>query len=56
MSSHDDENVSDEDSAPEAISFDAAKNENIEQLQKVKEQVNIYYLISVLFLLMNILN
>jgi hypothetical protein len=32
-------NTSDDDSAPESISFKVAKNENIEQLQKIKEQV-----------------
>lgn len=37
MSSH--EGSSSEDEAPEAVSFQTAKNENIEQLQKVNEQV-----------------
>ena len=32
-------NTTDDDSAPESISFKVAKNENIEQLQKIKEQV-----------------
>ncbi len=41
MSSHDDEgNLSGDDSAPEAVSFDTAKSENIENLQRIKEQVN----------------
>jgi hypothetical protein len=40
MSSHNDENSgSDEDSAPMAVSFKVAKSENIEQLQKMKDQV-----------------
>jgi len=30
---------SDDDSAPEAVSFEVAKTENIEQLQKMKDQV-----------------
>ena len=42
MSSHDDEgNLSGDDSAPEAVSFNAAKSENIENLQKIKEQVKL---------------
>ena len=42
MSSKDEQvaNVtSSDDEAPEAVSFEAAKNENIDQLQKVKEQI-----------------
>ena len=37
MSSHDE--VSDDD-APEAVSFQTAKTDNIEQQQKVKEQID----------------
>lgn len=32
-------NASDDDSAPESISFNAGKTENTEQLLKIKEQV-----------------
>ena len=41
MNSHDNENSGSDadDSAPETVSFVAAKTENIEQLQKMKEQV-----------------
>ncbi len=47
MSSHNDENSgSDEDSAPVAVSFKVAKSENIEQLQKMKDQVNFLFQIN----------
>lgn len=32
-------NSSDDDSAPETVSFNVAKSENLDQLQKIKEQV-----------------
>lgn len=35
----DSSNISDDDSAPESISFDAGKNDNNEKLLKIKEQV-----------------
>lgn len=34
------EHESDEDSAPESVSFESGKLENAEQNQKVKEQIN----------------
>ena len=40
MNSHNENSGSDDDSAPEAVSFGVAKSENIEQLQKMKDQVN----------------
>ena len=36
----DSSSLSDDDSAPESISFNAGKNENNEQLLKIKEQVS----------------
>lgn len=39
MSAHDHAS-SDDDSAPEAVSFETSKTENVEHLQRVKEQVN----------------
>ena len=35
-------NASDDDSAPDSISFNAGKTENTEQLLKIKEQVCVF--------------
>lgn len=51
MSAH--EASSSEDEAPQAVSFQTAKNENIEQLQKVKEQVSAVDGLALIFGLLN---